>query len=400
MIKLFYSLIFLLTFLLFACGNEEEDSSIFIPFENSITNEFEENYDEIISDYKNYSIVDEKNYSLEKVDLNTTFENPWAIEFIDDNQAIITEKKGRLVYVDFENNTWKNIQHNIPSVLVGQGGLLDILNHEDFLYVSFSKKNENNHYTTAIGRGKLSDDYKNLYNFEIIFEAQPYFKESVHFGSRIVIHDNHLYASIGERGKGKVGQELDSHAGSIIRINLDGTVPDNPFNEQTNLKEIFMIGVRNPQGMTKDNDGNLLITNHGAKGGDFIGFITSGGNYGWNKIGWGGKNYSGTSIGNGESFSSEFNMPLLSWVPSIAPSDLIIYEGDEFFNWSGDILVTSLKYKLLLKLELEKGKISNEEIIFKDKIGRLRDVEVNSKGEIFLITDEKKSEIWKLISKE
>ena len=374
---------FLLIAFLFGCSNQENN-----------------NYYEIISDYKNYSFIDEKNYSLEKVDLNTTFENPWAIEFIDDNQAIITEKKGRLVYVDFENNTWKNIQHDIPSVLVGQGGLLDILNHEDFLYVSFSKKNENNYYTTAIGRGKLSDDYKNLYNFEIIFEAQPYYKESVHFGSRIVIHDNHLYASIGERGKGVVGQELDSHAGSIIRINLDGTVPDNPFNDQTNLSEIFMIGVRNPQGMTKDNDGNLLITNHGAKGGDFIGFVTSGGNYGWNKIGWGGKNYSGTSIGIGESFSSEFNMPLLSWVPSIAPSDLIIYEGNEFSNWNGDILVTSLKYKLLLKLDLEKGKISNQEIIFKDKIGRLRDVEVNSKGEIFLITDEKKSEIWKLISKE
>ena len=152
---------------------------------------------------------------------------------------------------------------------IGQGGLLDLEIYEDFLYVSFSKE-KNNKYTTAIGRGKFSNEYSELSEFEILFEAMPYYKDSVHFGSRIIIKDDYLFASIGERGKGDVGQELDSHAGSIIRINLDGSIPNNPFDTETELTEIYMIGVRNPQGMAKDSNGNLYITNHGAKGGDFV----------------------------------------------------------------------------------------------------------------------------------
>ena len=94
----------------------------------------------------------------------------------------------------------------------------------------------------------------------------------------------------------------------------------------------------------------------------------------------------------------EYKYPLLSWVPSIAPSDLIFYYGNEFPEWNGDILATSLKYKLLIKLEYKDEKVINKQIVFKDKIGRLRDVDINSNGEIFIITDELDSSIWKLTS--
>tara|TARA_Y100001936_G_scaffold26133_1_gene24156 strand:+ start:31 stop:1215 length:1185 start_codon:yes stop_codon:yes gene_type:complete len=385
-----YSLI-IFSIIIFGCQGEEIKSPV-------ITNEFKTNIDKLVRDYKTYEVSNEDDYNLKRIDLDRTFDNPWAIEFINDNELIITEKNGNLIYVDLNTNSTKFIENNIPSLQVGQGGLLDVLLYKNFLYVSFSIKNENDNFTTAIGRGKLSEDYSKLLDFEILFEALPYYKETVHFGSRIIIHENYLYASIGERGKGNVAQELDSHAGTIIRINLDGSVPKNPYKGQTELEEIYMIGVRNPQGMAIAKDGNLYISNHGAKGGDFIGKIESGGNYGWNNIGWGGKNYIGTSIGSGEKFSEEYNLPILSWVPSIAPSDLIFYEGKEFSDWENDILVTSLKYKLLIKLTLENGKISNEEIIFKNKIGRLRDIDINSAGEIFIITDEKDSNIWKLNS--
>ena len=377
--------------IIFGCQSEEIKAPV-------ITTEFNTNLDNLIRDYKTYEVSNEDDYNLIRIDLDRTFDNPWAIEFINDDELIITEKNGNLTYVDLNTNTTKSIENQIPSVQVGQGGLLDVLINEDFLYVSFSIKNEDNNFTTAIGRGKLIDDYSKLSDFEILFEALPYYKETVHFGSRIIIDENYLYASIGERGKGNVAQELDSHAGSIIRINLDGSIPENPFKGQTELDEIYMMGVRNPQGMAKDKDGNLHISNHGAKGGDFIGKIESGGNYGWNNIGWGGENYWGTSIGSGEKFSEEYNLPILSWVPSIAPSDLIFYKGTEFSDWEDDILVTSLKYKLLIKISLENENISREEIIFKDKIGRLRDVDINSVGEIFIITDEKDSHIWKLTS--
>ena len=354
-------------------------------------------YEQLISDHESYPIINSDDFIIEKLEFDIKFDNPWAIKLIDDNQLIISEKNGRLSYINLVEKTSKIITHKIPVTQIGQGGLLDLEIYEDFLYVSFSKE-KNNKYTTAIGRGKFSNEYSELSEFEILFEAMPYYKDSVHFGSRIIIKDDYLYASIGERGKGNVGQELDSHAGSIIRINLDGSIPNNPFDTETELTEIYMIGVRNPQGMAKDSNGNLYITNHGAKGGDFVGLVESGGNYGWNKIGWGGKNYSGTKIGSGKNFSNEFTTPLISWVPSIAPSDLIFYQGDEFPDWNGDILVTSLKFKQLIKLDYENEKLTNKEIIFKDEIGRLRDIDINSSGEIFLITDERNSNIWKLIS--
>ena len=376
----------------------EEFNELFIDFQSKSINQNNTNdFEKLISDYENYSYINSNDFILERIDLDIKFNNPWALKFIDDDQLIISEKNGRLSYINLDEKISKEIIHKIPSVQIGQGGLLDLEIYEDYLYVSFSKEKDKK-FTTAIGRGKLSNDYRKLSDFEILFEAIPYYSDTVHFGSRMIINDGYLYASIGERGKGSVGQELDSHAGTIVRINIDGSIPNNPFSSKTELKEIYMIGVRNPQGMAIDNMKNLYISNHGAKGGDFVGIIESGGNYGWNEIGWGGKNYSGSKIGNGKSFSNEFNLPLLSWVPSIAPSDLIFYKGNEFSDWNGDVLVTSLKFKLLIKLELQNGVISNKQIVFKDKIGRLRDIDINSEGEIFLITDEKNSSIWKLVS--
>ena len=151
--------------------------------------------------------------------------------------------------------------------------------------------------------------------------------------------------------------------------------------------------------MAISSNGDIYISNHGAKGGDFIGLITPGGNYGWDEIGWGGKHYIGFKIGKGEPFSNEFDMPILSWVPSIAPSDIVFYHGDEFSEWNNDLLVTSLKFKLLIKLRIKDGKATDELIILNNKIGRIRDVDVNSKGEIFLISDEQNSGIWKLNKK-
>ena len=162
------------------------------------------------------------------------------------------------------------------------------------------------------------------------------------------------------------------------------------------MPEVFQIGLRNPQGLALSINGSMYLSNHGAKGGDFIGLVLPGTNYGWNNIGWGGTNYIGPKIGNGEAFRDEYLKPIISWVPSIAPSDIIFYEGSEFSEWSNDLLVTSLKFKMLLKISINDGNVSNETIILKDKIGRIRDVDINSRGEIFLITDETNSTIWKI----
>ena len=350
----------------------------------------------IIRDYKEYK-VNESYVELSKMELDKTFDNPWAMEFIDDNLMVVTEKNGKLSLVDLVNQTVFDIMHKIPMTQYGQGGLLDVLKFEDYLYLSYTVSNKDEKYTTAIGRGLFVYPYKELKGFEQIFTAKPFYKDSKHFGSRMLIKSRYFFASIGERGQGSVAQDLDSHAGSIIRINLDGTVTENSYENNLNtLPEIFQIGVRNPQGMTLSPDGEIYISNHGAKGGDFVGIVDAGKNYGWDKIGWGGTKYTGLKIGSGEPFLEEFDKPILSWVPSIAPSDIIFYNGNEFSDWEGDLLVTSLKYKMLIKLKIQDGIIIDELIILKDSIGRIRDVDINTKGEIFLISDEGNSDIWKL----
>ena len=206
-----------------------------------------------------------------------------------------------------------------------------------------------------------------------------------------------------------IAQDPTSHLGSIVRIHLDGSIPDkNPkfVKKPSWLPEIYQIGVRNPQGMTLSPFNNqIYISNHGAKGGDFIGLVSHSGNYGWKEIGWGGKNYIGSKIGDGEAFKKKFDKPLISWIPSIAPSNIQFYNGNMFKNWKGDLLVTSLKFNMIIKLEIKNNKVINEEIILRGckkhkdpchKIGRIRDIEIDKSGGMYIITDEQESSLWKI----
>ena len=397
MIRLPITLIII--FVLSSCLFQETD---IMDKEKIISNTLIVSSEDLIRDYRKYS-HDDSNILLSEIKLDYKFDQPWGMEFLNDNSIILTEKKGYLSHINIKSKTVHRVKHNIPSIQEGQGGLLDLLYHKDFLYLSFTIKNNQGKTTTAIGRGKFTEPYKELKNFQIIFTALPFINDGKHFGSRLLILNEHLYASIGERGQGSIAQDPQAHPGSIIRINLNGTIPsDNPFSKEKKewLPEIFQIGVRNPQGMAISPDNQIYISNHGAKGGDFIGMIKEGGNYGWNEIGWGGTNYIGTKIGTGQPFKPEFTTPILTWVPSIAPSDIVFYLGDEFPEWNGNLLITSLKYKMLIKIALKEHKVKTELIILKDKIGRIRDVDINSKGEIFLITDEKNSSIWKLTKTE
>lgn len=350
----------------------------------------------IIHDYRDY-VTNESVIKLEKIELTNTFDNPWSMEFINDEMVVITEKEGGLSLVNLNTYKVSQIKHTIPLISYGQGGLLDITYYKDNLYISFTMKNNQDKYTTAIGKGEFVPPYNEINNFEILLEALPYLDSSKHFGSRLLIQEDNIYATIGERGNGELSQNPGNHIGSVVEINLNQTEASDRFDEYPDsLSEVYQIGLRNPQGLALSTNGSMYLSNHGAKGGDFIGLVLPGTNYGWNNIGWGGTNYIGTKIGNGEAFRDEYLKPIVSWVPSIAPSDIVFYKGDEFPEWSNDLLVTSLKFKMLLKISINNGNVSNETIILKDKIGRIRDVDINSKGEIFLICDEANSTIWRI----
>ena len=212
--------------------------------------------------------------------LKKNLDQPWSISFINKNEILISEKTGKIKLFNQTNGSIIEIKHNLSFIedINSQGDLLEILYHDDHVYISYSeKRGEFKLYgpsSTSIAKAKFN---REKLNFNNIFRSEPPIRSPYHFGSRIVIKDNYLFASLGERGKGMIAQEADKHPGSIIRINLDGSIPkDNPkfINKPEWLPEIYQIGVRNPQGMALSPfDNKVYISNHGARGGDWFGEI-------------------------------------------------------------------------------------------------------------------------------
>ncbi len=328
------------------------------------------------------NLANAKNFDFKKI---VDLKDPWGSTFIDKDNILITEKGGNIKLVNVNNKNIYLINHNLNFLEHGQGGLLDILFKDNFVYISYSENRGNWKTSTSIARATFNN--KNLI-FNNIFQANPPIDSGYHFGSRLAIKDNFLFASAGERGEGMIAQDASKHPGSIIRIHLDGSIPnDNPkfLNKPDWLPEIYQIGIRNPQGLTLSAfDGKIYISNHGAKGGDWFGEAKKGENYGWKILGWGGKNYSGIPIG--PKWKPGFTKAIQYWVPSIATSAIAIYKGDEFKEWNGHALITSLKDKSLRKLIFKNSSKVKEEIIFKDEIGRIRDIQVHpNNGKIYFL---------------
>ena len=328
------------------------------------------------------SISFAENLKFKKI---TSLNNPWGSSFISNDEIIITEKGGKIKIVNILTSNQKEIEHNLNFLEDGQGGLLDILYKNNFIYISYTEDRGDRKSSTSIAKAKLN---KEKLLFKNIFQANPPINSGYHFGSRLGIKDNYLYASVGERGKGMIAQDASKHPGSIIRIHLDGSIPkDNPkFKGKSKwLPEIYQIGIRNPQGLTiSPYDGKVYISNHGAKGGDWFGEVKKGENYGWKILGWGGKNYSGLPIG--PKWKPGFTKAIRYWVPSIATSAIKIYKGNEFEEWNGHALITSLKDQSLRKLIFDDLLNVQEKIIFKNKIGRIRDIIIHPKnGKIFFL---------------
>ena len=310
---------------------------------------------------------------------------PWGSSFINNDEIIITEKSGKIKIVNVVSKEVTEIKHNLNFLEVGQGGLLDIIYQDNTLWISYSENRGDSKTSTSIAKAQLN---KQELDFKNIFQANPPIDSGYHFGSRLAIKGDYLYASAGERGQGMIAQDPTKHPGSIIRIYTDGSIPkDNPkFEGKKNwLPEIYQIGVRNPQGLTlSDYDRKIYLSNHGARGGDWFGEAKKGENYGWKILGWGGKNYSGTKIG--PKWKPGFTKAIQYWVPSIATSAITIYKGKEFKEWNGHALVTSLKNKSLIKLAFNDISNVKEETIFKNKIGRIRDIQVHpANGKIYFL---------------
>mgnify|MGYP001337374472 FL=1 len=363
------------------------------------------------SNYKKYHKTNQK-YKLVEVTDNLNY--PWGMTFIDKENLLVTEKNGRLLKINIKNGIKKEISHeiqsirfkNVKKISTQQGGLLDVLYNKGWIYFTYShvfkkgsidSRSSARFTTTAIARGILKDD--KISNLEVLFIAKPKLISGKHFGSRMIIKDKFIFASFGDRGLGMIAQDPEKHPGSIIRIKTDGSLPPgNPKEkgEKNWLPEIYQIGLRNPQGMAINPDNNkIYFSNHGPRGGDSVGLIKFGGNYGWKEIAWGGTEYIGTKIGK-SALNNIYDDPVKIWVPSIGAGNLAFYNGKTFPDWAGDLLVTATGSKMLIRIDFDNEKIIGEEFILKDEIGRVRDLEVDINGDIYLISDEFNSKLWKI----
>lgn len=331
-------------------------------------------------------------------------ENPWGLDFLPGGEAIVTERVGRIRILTKDGLS--EPLAGVPKVAArGQGGLLDIAVAQDFetsgtLFLTFSEPGDGG-AGTALARAKLIREGAGgrLDDVKVIFSMSRKTGTAHHFGSRIVPRpDGTVFITTGDRGDGKRAQDLFDHAGAVIRVNADGSIPkDNPFADSKNgAPELWSKGHRNLQGATFDPLTNALITvEHGAKGGDEVNRPESGKNYGWPVISYG-VNYSGAKLGIGTE-AAGYEQPLYYWDPSIAPSGLAAYDGGMFPEWKGDLLVGSLKFALLARLDRdESGKILDEERMLEGEFGRLRDVNIAPDGSIWLLTDEDDGAIIRL----
>ncbi len=328
--------------------------------------------------------------SFEVTNFSDGYDIPWGMAFLPDHRMLVTDISGKLWLLSKDGKIKSNIK-GIPQVFFhGQGGLLDVEVHPDFLnnslvYISYSEKLKKNKHHTTIIRGKLLKN--KLTKIENIFRAKKssFSRTSHHFGSRIVFDNNRfLYFSIGDRGFKDQAQDLTSPSGKIHRVLDNGKIPlDNPFIDFENAyQSIWTYGNRNPQGLAKHpKTGAIWESEHGPRGGDELNIIQKGHNYGWPIITYG-TNYDGSKITDLK-IKDGMDQPIVQWTPSIAVCGIKFYTGKPFNVWQNNILVTSLKFEQLRRLVIANNEKIEEEIIFESG-SRIRDVEIGPDGLIYL----------------
>ena len=330
-------------------------------------------------------------------------EVPWSMAWLPNGDMLITERAGRLRIVR-DGNLLPEAVPGVPDVFTtgGQAGLFDVLPHPDFadnqyIYLTFAKpKAERGASTTTIVRGRLVND--RLVDVDEIFEANA--KGAGHYGGRIAFdEDGYLFASLGDRMASPSGdlmahpaQDRSNHHGVIVRLNDDGSVPDdNPFVGESGMEPaIWSYGHRSPQGLAFDPiSGKLWMTEHGPQGGDEVNLIEPGKNYGWPVVGRG-VNY-GPGVPIHQSIAAEgMENPAHFWVPSIAASGLMVYTGSRFPQWNGNLFAGGLAGEQLARLTLnEEGtKVMMEETLI-PYIGRIRDVRMGPDGLIYVALEDR-----------
>lgn len=314
--------------------------------------------------------------------------NPWGMAFLPDGRILVTEKHGEIRIIENEKLLAATIA-GVPEVAeLGQGGLLDIELHPEFrennwLYLTYAHAGDSGS-NTSVMRATLRGS--ELTEHRVLYRGTPDTEREQHFGSRIVFdNDGYLYFSIGDRGDREANpQDISRDGGKIYRLKDDGTVPaSNPFiGLPRAIPAIYSFGHRNPQGLALQPETGLIWEHeHGPQGGDEINIIRSGANYGWPEITYG-VNYGGVPITSATSREG-MEQPVQFWTPSIAPCGMTFIVGTRYPGWQGDLLVGSLKFGHLVRVDVEGEEIVKQEVVAAG-IGRVRNVKESPAGVIYV----------------
>ena len=329
-------------------------------------------------------------------------DHPWSMAFLPDGSMLVTERVGRLRLIKGGALLPEPIG-GVPAVHTGsQAGLFDIVLHPNFaqnqiVYLTYAAgtKAAND---TQVARARF--DGGTLQDLRVIFKAMPLKDTDNHYGGRLAFLPDGTFAlTIGEGFEYREqAQDLTSDLGKIVRLNEDGSVPrDNPFVGRASARpEIYTWGHRNEQGLIFDaQSGRLYETEHGPRGGDELNIIVAGRNYGWPVITYG-MDYSGAYV-SPYTQRTGLEQPVIYWTPSIAPSGLAIYRGDQFPAWRGDLFVGALAFKHLRRVHLdERGSVVYQEQLLNNLHWRIRDVRLAPDGYIYVCTDETDGRVLKL----
>jgi glucose/arabinose dehydrogenase len=342
--------------------------------------------------------------AIERQQIATGLEHPWALAFLPDGRLLVTERPGRLRVVSQQGEVSGPVA-GLPRVLAdGQGGLMDIalapsFAQERLIYWTYSEPRADGN-GTSVARGRLSEDAARVENVDVIFRQQPSREGGGHFGSRIVFDgEGWVFVTLGERQRTDsrgMAQDLGGHLGKVVRLEPDGSaVADNPFVARAGARpEIWSYGHRNPQGADLHPEtGELWIVEHGPQGGDELNIARAGLNYGWPVISYG-EEYSGRPVGEGVAVREGMEQPIYYWDPVIAPGDMDFYRGS-LFPWRGDVLIAGLGAQALVRLELDGERVTGEER-FNLGVGRIRDLAESDDGAIWIITDEGNGGLYRL----
>lgn len=355
------------------------------------------------------------NVAFDVVTLTEGLVNPWGMTWLPDGRMLVTEKPGRLRVISRDGKQMSEPVAGLPPVDTrAQGGLFDVsldpaFQKNQLIYWSFAEPRENMMNNTAVARGRFVDGpAPKVENVQVIYHQAPSLNSPLHFGGRLVWNrDGTLFITQGDRSitEGRMqAQKMDSLIGKLVRVNADGSIPkDNPFVGKEGIRpEIWSYGHRNIQAAAlHPQTGELWEVEHGTRGGDEVNIARKGKDYGWPTIAYG-IEYQGGQITGGIQQQAGMEQPVYYWDPNIAPSGMVFYTGKLFPAWQNSLFIGGLGSLNLVRLSVKGDRVVGEERLLQDlqpSRERLRDVRQGPDGAIYLLTDNAKGRILKLVPK-